>query len=745
MLFVLLAAGVGGFFHYRALERRTRLAPEVTRLLGTARTIAGQFEYLRRQGIATSEQHWNAACVKNQWYVARPGSAGDDYRRDMQTFANIIDGIQAKYSWDELGEPAVESFRRLMKLRDWFVEQADNQEGWLCKDEGMLDTLASLADVSAAWQSCLKELATLQAEDVLSNGTPAFAKCAANLPDSVDAAETAGGPALAERVVPLGAAERGDETVRAFVARGQWKTYVRSPDGRRVAYVVKRDKRHFVVVDGEAGLPYEYIWMGMEGGGAGGPMFSDDSQHVAYSAKREDGWHVVVDGEEGPAWSSIQSLTLSEDGRVAYAGASRDGRWHTIVDGQEQPHPATHQSHIVFSPDGRRVAYHSEDENDFFLVANGIRGRAYPAMFSAGPYFSPDSRRLAYVAGRAPDQQVVMVDAEEMPALGAVVPPVMFSPDSRRVAYVANAPRADSGQRSGGQMLVLDGTPGPAFDRVTGFAFSDDSQHYLYVGQRAQRGVVVVDGRESPAYDGLSAPGPHFSPDSEHVGWAALLNGKMQLVVDGEPGQAWVGGIAGGSPVWSADSSRIGYVAGRGRQAFAVVDDREGVAYDAITGNVVFSPDAARFAYIARRADRWYVVLDKKEGPAFDEILSTEPLFSDDSKRLAYVAKRGGEEFVVVDGREQPGFRDVDPASLRFGPDSAHLAYAAWKAGWRLVVDGRATTNRVAGRSEELPVEFDSPTLVSMWGMRGVPAGLVRVDVTLASRTAMRGATASED
>lgn len=745
VLFVFLAACVGGYLRYRSLERQARLVPKITRDLGTVRTIAYRFDYLRRQGLEQYERRWNLACVKGQWQVARPASAGEDYRRDMETFVNIIDEVQRQYSWDDLGDAAAETAHRLTKLREWFAEQSDNREDWECNDEGMLDKLAALGRVAAAWNDCLKELTALKADEVLSGGTPAFDECARTLPDTVGDDAPASGPSLAERIVPLGAGERGDETVRVLVGERRWRNYVLSPDGRRFAYIVKRGNRQHVVVDGEEGPPYEHVWAGMEVGRYGGPMFSADSEHVAYTAKRDDGWHVVVDGEEGPAWTAIQSLTLSpEDARIAYAGL-RDGRWRVVVDGQEEPHPYAHTSHLVFSPNGRRLAYHSGDERSFFLVTNGVRGRGYETVYSTGPYFSPDSRRVAHVAKRGADL-VVAVDAEEMPGFGSVVPPVMFSPDSRRVAYVANGdPSAGPAVRSGGQRVVIDGEPGPLFDRVTGFTFSEDSEHYLYVGQRGKRGVVVVDGRESPSYDALSAPGPRFSPDSQHVGWAALLDGKMHVVVDGEPGPSWVGGVAGGGPVWSPDSSRMGYVAGRGRQAFAIVDGRESVAYDAIVGNVVFSPDGEHVAYIARRGERWYVVRDRREGTAFEGVASSVPLFSDDSERVAFVAVRGGEKVVVVDGEEHPAFDDVDPASLRFSPDSAHLAYAASEAGWRLVVDGRATKARVAGRTEDLPLEFASATQVSMWGLRVVPSGLVRLEVTLPRTTAMRATGTSED
>jgi hypothetical protein len=47
-------------------------------------------------------------------------------------------------------------------------------------------TLARLGEVSTPWEKCLGELSKLNLNQVLDDGTPAFAACVQELPESCD-------------------------------------------------------------------------------------------------------------------------------------------------------------------------------------------------------------------------------------------------------------------------------------------------------------------------------------------------------------------------------------------------------------------------------------------------------------------------------------------------------------------------------------------------------------------------------
>lgn len=67
-------------------------------------------------------------------------------------------------------------------------------------------------------------------------------------------------------------------------------------------------------------------------------------------------WFVVVNGREGELYDFIGNLTISPDGqRVAYA-AQMNQNWFVVVDEEEQK-PYDGIGTIVFSPNSQRMAY----------------------------------------------------------------------------------------------------------------------------------------------------------------------------------------------------------------------------------------------------------------------------------------------------------------------------------------------------------------------------------------------------
>jgi hypothetical protein len=183
--FALLAACVAGFLHYRALERRARLVPQVSRALATVHRVAGIFRSLNRQVSDEHERRRIDICVQSE----SPGGwrlAGDFPRRVMRTLVQTVDEIPAKQPWDVLGAPAIEAHRRLTTVRDWFDAQVDDVTAWECNERGVVRTLARLGEVSTPWEKCLGELSKLNLNQVLDDGTPAFAACVQELPESFD-------------------------------------------------------------------------------------------------------------------------------------------------------------------------------------------------------------------------------------------------------------------------------------------------------------------------------------------------------------------------------------------------------------------------------------------------------------------------------------------------------------------------------------------------------------------------------
>lgn len=668
-------------------------------------------------------EDWALVCTRDAFRDAngaQPAKMGEElYRQHLWDLGDAITRVEQAQSLDLLLGPQSELATRLAEFGRWVADAKVQTDFYECGSERTPRRLRWLEQAEAVYRLCLTELWQQGIDGTTARRHPDMAACHRQLVTlwamsaTAEPASTRLPSARRDSSVRLGRLTAGDELVEVTVSprTGRRAQFIVAPDGRRVAFLVKRAGQYLAVVDGEEGVPYESI--------EGPPAFSADSTRVAYEARTDRGSMLVIDGVEGPPYRNIIWFGFSPiRSRVAYL-VYRDGGRHFIVDGVEQP-IAGSSAHIalVFSPDAARVAYVS-GEGPLSVVVDGRQGAPYDAILAPGPIFSPDSAHVAYAAQRN-GETFVVVDEKEWPAFDGVGRAgVLFSPDSSHVAYIA---------RQGEQhVVVLDGTPGLPFDDVGYLTFSPDSTRFAYWGTRNWEHFLVIDGKLSEAYAKVTEPGPIFSPDSRHVGYSATQQGRARVVIDGRDGPLY-DSIASGSPVFSPDSSRVAYVAATDRKARAVIDGRESATYDRITGNAAFSPDSKRTAFVAQRDKEWHVVVDGDEGAGHDGIAS--PLrFSPDSAHLAFVVERrpGATRFVVLDGRAQQPFYALDQDSLTFGPDSAHLAYLAWAAGWRLVVDDSATGDAVGEFLPSIAPVFDSPSQVGALGRARPDGDVVRL------------------
>ena len=127
------------------------------------------------------------------------------------------------------------------------------------------------------------------------------------------------------------------------------------------------------------------------------------------------------------------------------------------------------------------------------------------------------------------------------------------------------------------------------------------------------------------------------------------------MVVDGQEVEAFDKTLhVGRWPIFSPDSRRVAYAAGKGTNEFVVVDGQHGPEYDEIAEEgPVFSPDSKRLAYQALKNQRWFVVLDGQEGPEYECIIEGRVTFLADGT-LVYLA-----------GRDKTYYRVKHPPPLR--------------------------------------------------------------------------------
>ena len=362
-----------------------------------------------------------------------------------------------------------------------------------------------------------------------------------------------------------------------------------SPDSRKVAYIARKDDRFSVHVNQVQHQAFALVDTRQ------GLVFSPDASCLAYVASRDgQSWHLVHNGEPGEAYEQIKHVTFSFDSeRLAYA-ARKGGRWHVVADDTLSP-PYQDILLVRFSPDSERLVYVARDDKGAFVVLDGEKSRVFDYV-PGEPVFSRDGERLAYAVAeehrRRGIRMRMVLDGSVGPAfkqIGAY----RFSPDGRQFAYMAVTDEdkglmVHNGEKSdvyasigvpvfapkGGDLAYFvfqednnqwhvyrNGEKGPALDTVENPVFCPEGARMVYIGRIGDRFMVFEDGKIVGNHDWAAMP--TFSPDGNHLAYAAAKDGASFLVVDGQKGKERFLSFLRGSSLVFTDKNTVKGVAVR--------------------------------------------------------------------------------------------------------------------------------------------------------------------------------------
>lgn len=373
-----------------------------------------------------------------------------------------------------------------------------------------------------------------------------------------------------------------------------------SPDGSRVAYIVKADGKETIVVNSESGPFYDSVRE---------PVFSKDRLGIAYIANKGGKECVVVDGREGAWFDSIDKLMFASDGRVVYA-ARRGEKW-LVVSGSRESFPFDESPNpLVISGDGKQLAF-AERHNDTkksYIRSCGIdmtgcaKGKEYDSIVSAR--LNASRSRLAYAVKLNDKSSVVTLDFNQ-PALRE--------------------------------------TEGNWYDEVSTFGLSDDGKSLAFLAWRDEKTFLVKDGVEkaTPPYD--TAFDLEVSSNG-HVMYTCLVEGKVLAFLDGRRLGKGYGGIH--TITFSPDGLNVTYAVESGAKNAIVVNGVEGPLLDKVV-SPHFSPDGTRIFYRARNnGERFVVEADlqgrtTREHPHYESVWDL--VFSPDGRSVGYGVKTGQE------------------------------------------------------------------------------------------------------
>lgn len=375
------------------------------------------------------------------------------------------------------------------------------------------------------------------------------------------------------------------------------------PSGSSIAFGGCNKKKCRLVVDGaETGPEYTDISF---------PQYSRDGKRLAFLSKHEKKWTASVDSKEvGPelddVWGSAWGFT--RDASQFFVAGRIKNDWMYSIDGQ--PGPGFEViSFLRFSPDGQHYAYGGASAKVGFkkqkttgtVTLDGKPVASYEGKGMAGG--------LVQALGRFSESLATGV-REFSPDFHGVSTP-QFNPQGKLV-YAA--------RRDKGDVAVLVGTDaGPGFDEILSpVAFSEDSQHFAYVGRDGDNFVEVRDNVRGRSFTSTR----HKASD---VQWIRMNRDATHLAYET---------VSGGNQ----------YMAGQTTRALraVVIDGQSGPEYDAL--NITrfgFAKDALHYFYevLGAKGDRDLVNVDGHESRLYDTLTGVR--FTEEGKAVTFVARDG--------------------------------------------------------------------------------------------------------
>jgi hypothetical protein len=394
--------------------------------------------------------------------------------------------------------------------------------------------------------------------------------------------------------------------------------FVCSDDGRLWAGIVSEDVHWLVVNHEKKGLL-----------GSGRPYVSPDGTAVACTQTVREGesgypkLRVVLGEDPGPAFQTVEPAGFSARGAFAYM-AFDDGQFGVIVGGEPMG-PYGDVAELQWSPDGGRLAFIAGEPAKFerAVIVDAKRGPTF--LDVRGLRFSPDSTRLAYVATEKEGDRIVVDGRPGTPYSRCL--PVAFSGDSRTVIGRVGIDQ--------GWAVAVNDRPGALYDEVGPPVFNHDAKTVAYAARRGEKSFVVISTGESESCDHV-----YRIAVGENSGVAyALLQGKSCVLVHNgrEVGR---GGLRPNHLAISADGASLAYSESHDGKVRIVADGEPGEAFASVD-RLIFAPDGRTPVYVAKEGEQTYVVVgQKRHGPM--EPMS-DPAFNEAGDKLAMVARIGRE------------------------------------------------------------------------------------------------------
>jgi hypothetical protein len=397
-----------------------------------------------------------------------------------------------------------------------------------------------------------------------------------------------------------------------------WVTF--SPDGRRLAFVLRSDAGQTIVVDDKPLAVHPAV----------GALFWTPEGRLLSLHHDDAGSHLRLDGEELLTARRIERVFLGPDGRIFVAGTGEEGLFlHPFG----RPGKLTSLWGEGFLPAGRFFGLARLPGGKVALLEEETLSPAFNGINRVTP--SPDGARLAAV-GASVEGDTVLLDGKDWGGMEGRVERLLWCDRTELVVWERQKDRECLVQADGTRhccaRLVLAGCDASGkplrvclgegkytamlADQAVAEPFQDVPLHLVYqdartgevdfAGRRGDAWSVVLDGREAPA----QGRPVHLLPTDDGA-W---------FLVHGDQGRRWV--RRGGATAWFDSVSppfklhgQFLWVARADGKESWYLGDRELASSDALVSAPI--PFERGFFYWAREGER--LVLKRASLPAGEE------------------------------------------------------------------------------------------------------------------------------
>ena len=274
---------------------------------------------------------------------------------------------------------------------------------------------------------------------------------------------------------------------------------------------------------------------------------------------------------------------LVQNGRVVLDGQPDAPGFDGIVD-----------RGVVFSHDGRRVAYIGMRGSKNFLVVDGREYGPFDGVPKGGVQFSPGGKRVTLSLVRDSRWHMWLDGALSAPYDGIGNSDPAYTHDDSHIAYVVRHGKAWS--------LVLNGVEQPPVQDLMDYGFTAGGELY-FAYKLADGWRVRIGDRTSESFDAINKPGLIRSASHRSIAFIARRGQQVFVCVNlvcGAP-QRQVGTRVlvdtsiFGENFWKEFGAGVALRLVGG----PVTSVSGGTAHYTIVGSVVFSPDDRHHAYVA--------------------------------------------------------------------------------------------------------------------------------------------------